>query len=203
MADLSAWRADLPPELELTRDNIVARKATNQLSQLVALHVYWGLCRCDLNRIALYGIPEGLPEALLLASPPEWLQATQQECFASASAVADMCTTVLTHDPDFESHDLILPTGFHECIRLQLWGLATLFPDGPARQQANAEAAPRLQACLILLRRTARHQPWVARRASALLRTLKERRWTHATYVGQFFSCGMMLTLLTQGCSSE
>lgn len=42
-----------------------------------------------------------MPDALLSEAPPEWMRATQEDCFDAARTIADLFSTVLDHDKDF------------------------------------------------------------------------------------------------------
>jgi hypothetical protein len=110
----------LPAELVYNEDNLRVRSTTRQLTGFVMLHCWWEQCHSDLYRIALPGLSESAPQALLLRSPPGWMGEAQRACFAHATGVYEPVRLATTAFPDFVIESSTYGLLAYESIRVQL-----------------------------------------------------------------------------------
>jgi hypothetical protein len=139
---IQGWYESLSSQFRLTPETIYARKAQNELTSLVMLHVWYHQNMAELTRLAMPGFKESLEPSIAAAAPPGWLERTRDNCVQHARMIA----TTLRHVASLVDLDTIifgdpsLPICVYEAVRVRLQ-YAFLLPIAPQAAELAELAA--------------------------------------------------------------
>ena len=120
IAKLQIWRETLPADLELDAANLFLWQGSDELNQLLALHMWYDQIYCDLCRLALPGFVESAPAQYLAMAPPAWIAQTQLTCYEHALSQTRHFALVEAEFPDLVLSDMCFATFAYESMRNQL-----------------------------------------------------------------------------------
>lgn len=138
-ADLEAWRAALPPSLQLNPEVVYIRKKGERLSALLDLHAWYHQVWLDLYRALQPGLqmPPRRHSALTATAPPDFLERGRRLAFEHACDMARLCGLALEHAPE----SLGEPAGAicaYTTIRVKLHHQMHILTPEERRDQAGA-----------------------------------------------------------------
>lgn len=99
---------------------IHARAVTNQLSALVALHLWHAQLHCDLHRIAMPGFAESAHPSFFADAPQDWVSHARTTCYSYAREVGRVFVKVHNIFSDFVPRDIWYIVLVYESCRNQL-----------------------------------------------------------------------------------
>lgn len=123
-AELDAFVVRLPASFRWSESNVRLRAYSPRLCVFVMTHVWWRQCHCDLYRVALAGLREGLsrPEVTRLETLHphlDFVRHCQQQVFEHARAMADMMALMLSlGNNGVPVMDLDLAVCTYQCVRM-------------------------------------------------------------------------------------
>jgi hypothetical protein len=123
--DLRQFAARLPASFRWSEPNVRLRAYSPRLCVYLMTHVWWEMCHCELYRVVLAGLPDGLPANAIVRLDPGFVAACRRKAYEHARAMADMFGVLLTMDNGVPVTDLDLPVCVYWCARMLLYGLET------------------------------------------------------------------------------
>lgn len=127
---LQKWNDSRPADLQLRLSSLYARKTARDFGAFVHLHLHFDQIGMILNRIAMPGFEESLPEDFKKRAPEEWVNRTRLDCYHHAKSLGQKIEAVTKRFPDFIPRNWSWNIFVYGSIREQLVYLASFLPEG-------------------------------------------------------------------------
>jgi len=154
---IQAWYDSLSPQFHLTPETVYARKAQNELTPLIMIHIWYHMNLVELYRMAMPGFPESLEPAISSTAPHGWTDRNRDQCVHHARMIANTLRHVssLVDLDTMIFGDSSLPICVYESVRARLQ-YAFLLPLAPQAAEL-AELAADVEVMFSFLMRMSRY----------------------------------------------
>lgn len=147
--ELEEFTANLPPTVKLSRHNINLHSYSDSASNYVALHVHYYACHCILDRLALVGIVEALPEQALDSMDDEFRRECELRCFQHTKSLAELLQMVQSLSTERVLLDIDVAVSIFHGMRVLLRSYETV---ASRVQDSRTDVYARCQCCFSFLK---------------------------------------------------
>ncbi|KAF4975389.1 hypothetical protein FZEAL_7819 [Fusarium zealandicum] len=92
--DLGDFASHLPTSFQFSESSLRLRAYSPRICAFIMIHVWWRQCHCDLYRLALGGLREALPRAVLASLDEGFVDHCQRQCVEHALAMANIFSSM-------------------------------------------------------------------------------------------------------------
>ncbi|UPK94767.1 hypothetical protein LCI18_005702 [Fusarium solani-melongenae] len=142
--DLGDFAAHLPTSFQFSESSLRLRAYSPRICVFIMIHVWWRQCHCDLYRLALGGLREALPRAVLATLDDAFIDHCQRQCVEHALAMANIFSSMqkLNAKP---VTDLDMAICAYQCARVLTYAYHT---NGPKFDITLDAVMERAKVCL-------------------------------------------------------
>ncbi|RMD41536.1 hypothetical protein DV735_g3607, partial [Chaetothyriales sp. CBS 134920] len=116
--ELNDLHASLPASFQFSEKNLNLRAYSVRLCPYSLLHIWWHQCWCDLTRITMPGLQEGLPQDKVDRLDPRFVNYCRWQCYENARAMSDIFRMYVALKSGLPSMDLEFHACAYQCARL-------------------------------------------------------------------------------------
>jgi hypothetical protein len=138
--DLSDFATHLPASFQFSETSLRLRAYSPRICIFIMIHVWWHQCQIDLYRLALGGLREALPRAILATLDDGFVEHCQQQCVQHAMSMANIFSSMhkLNAKP---VTDLDMAICAYQCARVLTYAYHTNGPKYDLNLDAVMERA--------------------------------------------------------------
>lgn len=142
--DLDDFASHLPTSFQFSESSLRLRAYSPRICVFIMIHVWWRQCHCDLYRLALGGLREALPRAVLARLDDGFVDHCQRRCVEHALAMTSIFSSMqkLNAKP---VTDLDLAICAYQCARVLTYAYHT---NGPKFELTLDSVMERAKICL-------------------------------------------------------
>ncbi|RMZ77315.1 hypothetical protein DV737_g4446, partial [Chaetothyriales sp. CBS 132003] len=118
MEELNDLHASLPASFQFSEKNLHLRAYSVRLCPYSLIHIWWHQCWCDLTRITMPGLQEGLPQDKIDRLDPRFVDYCRWQCYDNARAMSDIFRMYVALKSGLPSMDLEFHACAYQCARV-------------------------------------------------------------------------------------